>query len=229
VSRFPRAFEIAQGGARRPETAGFKVASERSQGGLVVRVLENPTPPNVKDDLLAHVAKDKMAVAVKSGDRELECRFVEGPGQAGPWGPATPPRRFQCPHGNVGAILMPDLGYAHRHCLYAPVPDASSRLRIQFYDVKFGQSLRFFHGLHVEGERYKKGAPIDVTFKVPVTTKERGEHEREYGRAVHKDGDGWSSAEVDTRELAGITGDLVVEIRAASPQDRLYCFAGTTR
>lgn len=229
LTRFPRAFEVAQGGGRRPELDWFTVESETKVGALTVRTLKNPTYEPVIDDLLDHVAPQKMIVQVRRGGRDTDCPFVAGAATAGPWGPATPARRFQCPHGPVGVITMPDVAYSSRHCLYAPLPEPSSHLRVQFLDVKFGKKLRFSHGLHVEGERYQKGAPVEIAMSVPVETKSEGEHEKVYGRAVHKDGDGWARLDVDTAELAGNTGDLVFDLHAGNPQDRLYCFAGTTR
>lgn len=229
LSRFARAFEVSQGGATRPELAWFQPAGETRHGSLVVRRLENPRYEKVVDDLLAHLGPDKMSVHLRTGSSDSECRFTAGAASAATWGAATPARRFQCPQGPVGVIIMPDVAYAHRHCIYAPVPDGATRLRLTFLDVKFGGKLRFSHGLHVEGERYKKGTPVEALFKVPVETKTEGEHEKTYGRAVHRDGDGWASLDVDTRELAGNTGDLVIELHTTSSQDRLYCFAGTTR
>ncbi len=229
VSRFARAFEVSQGGATRPELAWFQPVSETRHGSLVVRRLDNPRYEKVIDDLLDHVGPDKMTVHARTGANDAECRFVVGGAAAGIWGPATPVKRFQCGHGHVGVVTMPDLAYTPRRCIYAPATDGATRLRITFLDVKFGAKIRFSHGIHVEGERAKKGAPVEAVFKVPVETKGEGEHEKTYGRAVHRDGDGWSTLDVDTRELAGNTGDLVVELHATSAQERKYCFAGTTR
>jgi hypothetical protein len=101
-------------------------------------------------------------------------------------------------------------------------------MRIRFLGVRLGRALHGHHGLYVEAERNKSGAPVTITFRVG---------DQVVGSVVHHDGEGWKPFEFDTSELAGGRtdgaeagrADLVAEIGAANADRRMYCFEADTR
>ncbi len=217
-TRFPRAYDVAVGGARAKELAGWRKGAERRFGGLTVTEWDNPAPARVIDDLATLVSPQRMRVT--RGD--TECPFVRGAPQSGGlgFGPAVPGERFTCGGGGfVGTSVVADLDYLPHKCIFAP-PPGNAPLRLHFRDVRFGRALHGHHALYVEAERDRKGAPVTIAFRAGDVA---------LGTFVHRDGDGWKPFEVDTSELAGKTSELVAEITAPSGERRLYCFEAETR
>ena len=234
VSRFPRAYEVSIRGASRPETEAWKVVSERSSGKVTVRLRENPAPVHVLSDLVSLFGPDAKVTrtggrradkADRSGDGSEACAWHTGKAQTGSlgFGPAVPGDKASCEGGGfVGLTVLPALDYTPRRCLEAtPLGDASvgGILRIHFDKVVFGKQLHGHHGIYVEAERGKTGAPVTVTFL----------HDgQKLGLANHRDGDGWADFAFDTPALAGQTSDLDVEV-TSSEANRKYCFEADTR
>jgi hypothetical protein len=223
-SRYARAIEVSIRGMHAPELSGWKKTSEKRVGAFTLTVLENPSPAKVIDDLLDHVKPDGMRVSrVDAMGRELDCGFSHGVAQTGGlgFGPAIPGDRWQCPMGGVAGItVVPDLDYKPHRCLYAPPPGGPSPIRITFRDVAFGSSLYGHHGLYVEAERNKDGAPVTLVFRTG---------DRMIGTVTHADGDGWKRFELPTSDLAGTRGDLVADVTSPSGNRRMYCFEADTR
>jgi hypothetical protein len=227
VSRFPRAYEVSIRGASRPETEGWKVVSERSSGKVTVRLRENPHPVHLLSDLVTLFGPDVKVSRTGgrhggNGPDGEACGWQHGKAQTGSlgFGPAVPGDRASCEGGGlVGLTVLPALDYTARRCLEAtPVGDGAS-LRMHFPQVAFGHQRHGHHGIYVEAERNKTGAPVTVTFS----------HGGQLlGRANHRDGDGWSEFSFDTGALAGQTGDLDVEV-TSSEANRKYCFEADTR
>jgi hypothetical protein len=226
-SRFPRAFEVGVHGAHLPEFAGWKQSAERTFGAITVTTLENPEPAHVLADLvsLAHLP-DRVQVQRLEGDHAQDCPFAHGPVQSGGLGsgPAVPSERFVCPSGGfVATSVAADLDYRPHRCIYAPPLGNRGVLRIHFQGVPVGKSLHGHHGLYVEAERDKKGAPVTLTFRAGDAV---------IGTVVHKDGDGWKPFEFDTSQVAAQSGgtiDLVADIESPSSERRMYCFEADTR
>jgi hypothetical protein len=229
-SRFPRAFEVAIRGAHDALLDGWRQTDERRFGGVTVRTLENPQGAHVLDDLVSMVGAQRMQVSRVDGDKVIDCPFTHAAPAGGGLGagPALPADRFVCPGaGFVAASVAADLDYRARRCIYTMPPGGRAVIRLRFLGVRLGRSLHGHHGLYVEAERNKTGAPITITFRVGDAT---------LGSVVHHDGEGWKPFEFDTSELAaqassGDDGraDLVAEIGAGNPERRMYCFEADTR
>lgn len=220
-ARFPRAFEVAIRGSHVPSLAGWAKETVAHFGRVTVSTLRNPSPVRVLDDLVALVGGGSQRVRASrmDGGRETECSYVRGAAQTGGlgFGPAVPGDRFACPSGAfVGVSVIADLDYVPRQCIFAP--PSGGALRVRFKDVAFGDALSGHHGLYVEAERGKTGAPVTLTFKVDSGT---------IGSVVHRDGEGWKSFEFSTPNLKGQAGELVVDI-GSSGDRRLYCFEAVT-
>jgi hypothetical protein len=227
ATRFPRAFEVSIRGGRDPSLAGWGQAEEHRFGAVTVRLLTNPAPAHVLDDLVSFVGPQQMQVARLDGQgASADCTFIHTGAQSGGLGagPAVPGDRFACPGGGfAGASVAADLEYYPHRCIYAPPPGGKASLRLRFLGVRLGQTLHGHHGLYVEAERNKTGAPITITFKAGDAV---------IGSVVHHDGDGWKPFEFDTSGLAASTGgkaDIDAYIDAPSGERRMYCFEADTR
>jgi hypothetical protein len=229
-SRFPRAFEVSIRGAHDALLEGWRQTDERRFGGVTVRTLENPDPVHLLDDLVSMVGAQRMQVSKVDGGKTIDCPFTHSAPAGGGlgFGPALPADRFVCPgSGFVAASVAADLDYRPRRCIYT-APGGQGLLRIGFLGVRLGHALHGHHGLYVEAERNRSGAPITLTFRIG---------DRVVGSVVHHDGEGWKPFEFDTSELAaeasedgrGGRADLVAEIGATSPDRRMYCFEADTR
>jgi hypothetical protein len=230
-SRFPRAFEVSIRGAHDDLLDGWRQTDERRFGGVTVRTLENPDPVHVLDDLVSMVGAQRMQVSRVDGDRTIDCPFTYTAPVSGGLGsgPALPAARFVCPGAVVvAASVAADLDYRPRRCIYTAPAGGRGVTRIRFLGVHLGRALHGHHGLYVEAERNKSGAPITLTFRVGSAT---------VWSVVHLDGEGWKPFEFDTSELAAEArkgdpdgrADLVAEIAASNPDRRMYCFEADTR
>jgi hypothetical protein len=225
-SRFPRAFEVSIRGAHDPSLEGWRRTEERDFGTVTVATLENPAPAHVLEDLVSLVGASRLQVSRVDGDRAVDCGFSRGAPQSGGLGagPAVPGERFVCPGGGfVAASVAADLDYRPRRCIYAPPQGGKTVLRLRFLGVELGRTLHGHHGLYVEAERNRTGAPVTITFKVGDAI---------VGSVVHHDGDGWKPFEFDTTPFQEAThgrADLVAEIASSSSDRRMYCFEADTR
>jgi len=236
-TRFPRAIEVSTRGGHAPELAAWRKTDERTVGPFTIATLENPSYEKTIDDLVDHLRPDRAAVSLtrssgadargNQGNQdesgETPCPWSDGTGaQAGGlgFGPAIPNARFSCRAAFAGVSVVTDLEYRPRRCILAPPPGGPGALRITFKDVAFGKVLHGHHGLYVEAERSKEGTPVYLAFFAG---------DKRLGKVTHVDGDGWKGFELPTAELAGQTGDLVVEVTSASGNRRLYGFEAITR
>lgn len=223
VTRFPRAYEVSIRGASRPETADWKVVSERSSGKVTVRLRENPAPVHLLSDLVTLFGPDVKVTRTggRKGDTDA-CTWHTGKAQTGSlgFGPAVPGDKASCDGGGfVGLTVLPALDYSPRRCLEATPLGDGATLRIHYDKVAFGKQIHGHHGIYVEAERNKTGAPVTISFS----------HDgQKLGLANHRDGDGWAGFSFDTSALAGQTGDLDVEV-VSSEANRKYCFEADTR
>jgi hypothetical protein len=222
VTRFPRAIEVSIRGEHLADLAGWRETERTNVGGIRITTFENPTPVTLKDDLLRHVGKPDMHVALVDPNGEHECIYSRYGVQTGGlgFGPAVPSLRYQCGGAYVGITILPDLDYRPRRCLYAPAQGPNATVRLRFDSIAFGKVLHGHHGLYAEAERDQKGAPVDIAFR---------SGDKSLGKLVHRDGEGWKGFELDTTELDGKTGELVAEITSSSRDRRMYCFEADTR
>ena len=223
ASRFERAIEVSIRGQHAPELSGWRRKEEKAVGAITLTTFENPSYQKTIDDLLLHVDPAQMTVARVTGDTEQPCPFVGGgaaqTGNLG-FGPAIPGEKFACANSPVGISVVSDLGYTPHKCIYAPPSGGGAVTRVRFENVAFGDVLHGHHGLYVEAERSRDGAPVQLVFSVG---------ERRLGKLTHVDGDGWKGFELPTGELKGQKGALVAEISSANGNRRMYCFEAITR
>lgn len=224
-SRFPRVLEVSVRGEHRPEVKGWGLVEERHAGPVTLRMLSNPAPVSIIDDLLAHVKPQSLTVveASLSDGTERPCPWAEGAPRSGPlgFGPAIPAGRFSCSRGGpVALTVVTDLDYYPHRCIYAPPPGSGAELHLRFASVRFGKVLHGHHGLYVEAERLKQGAPIELTFRAG---------DKALGTLAHEDGEGWVGFELDTRDLEGTTAELTASISSTFSDRRMYCFEADTR
>ncbi len=217
VSRFPRAFEVSIRGEHSADLSTWKKVEQKSFGAITLTTLQNPSYVPTKDDLVSHLVPDR--VTVTHGDDDAACSWSVGNAQTGNlgFGPAIPGHRFECGGSRVGVSVVADMSYHPHRCIYAP--PTNGPLRITFKDVAFGEVLHGNHGLYVEAERGRTGAPVTLTFSVG---------DKRLGRVEHRDGESWKGFELSTSELAGQTADLTAEITSSGPR-RMYCFEAVTR
>lgn len=215
---FPRAFEVSIRGGALEEFAGWTRTGETRFGRVKVTTWANPSAAHVIDDLVS-LAEPSHLQVFRGG---TACAFTHGMPQSGSIGsgPGIPADRFECPGGGtVASIVLSDLSYLPRRCIYAP-PPAAGPIRLEFFPVRFGRSLHGHHGLDAQAERDRRGAPISLSFRTAQGS---------IGNVTHFDGDGWKGFEFDTSDLAGQSGRLVVEIAAPNADQRWYCFQADTR
>jgi hypothetical protein len=230
-TRFPRALEVAIRGAHLAAFDGWRKSGTQRFGGVTVTTWENPSPAHVLSDLVsmieprhARVFRGDVARMPRSGagaNEDVECPWTHMHPESGGlgFGPAVPGDRFACPGGAfAGMSVVADLDYLPHRCVYAP--PVGGPLRIRFEGVRFGHELHGHHGLYVEAERNKTGAPVTLSFESGGAS---------IGSVVHRDGDGWKPFELDTSQLDGQAGELTVEVSSPGGDRRLYCFEADTR
>ena len=231
-TRFPRAFEVSVHGGHTAALATWAHTGTQRFGDVTVTTLQNPAPAQVLEDLVSLVNPERLHVWRVDGEHETPCPFARASAQSGGlgFGPAIPAERFVCPTGAlVGASVIADLTYEARRCIYAPIASGKGFVRMRFSDVKIGRTLHGHHGIYVEAERNRTGAPVTITFRVGDTL---------LGSVVHHDGDGWKPFEFDTSAIHaddkdGQAGDrradIIAEVEAPNAERRTYCFEADTR
>ena len=222
LSRFEHVLEIASHGATEPELAAWPVQWEKTVGKLTLRMHDNRDFSKVVDPLTNRVGTDRLIVSQGGKD----CPLQRGNATAQAWGPATPAVRYACAAGAVGQVVVPDLSYRLRYCLFTPASPTPIRLR--FVDVPFGSLVRVAYGLHTDDERSLSGAPVTLRALVQTDTAGGGVEDVELGRIEHHDGEGWRTSDVPTPKLVGQTGDLHLEVSSTGGR-RPFCFEAFAR
>ena len=216
-TRFPRAIEVAIRGAHLAAFDGWRKSGTQRFGGVTVTTWENPSPAHVLSDLVSMI--EPRHAHVFRGDTECQWSHTHPESGGLGYGPAVPAARFTCPGGGfAGMSVVADLDYVPHRCIYAP--PSGGPLRIRLEGVRFGHELHGHHALYVEAERNRTGAPVTLSFTSGGTS---------IGSIVHRDGDGWKPFELDTSQLDGQTGELIVEVSSPSSDRRQYCFEADTR
>jgi hypothetical protein len=235
VTRYARAFEVSIRGAHRGELDGWREVGRARAGKVTIVTWENPARQVVIEDLVARVTRPEgVRVTRVDGSRESDCPYGRYAAQTGGlgFGPAIPALRWNCPGGTfAGTSVLPALDYSARRCIFAPPAGSGSTLRMVFSGVHFGRHLSGHHGLYVEAERNKNGVPVTLTFRTEKPSDEAAGAvtTKVLGKVTHRDGQGWSSFELDTTEIEGQSFDLVAEVSATNGNRRMYCFEAVTR
>jgi len=219
ATRFPRAIEVSIRGQHLPELADWKVGSKKDVGPVTLTVYDNPSYTPVIDDLVDHVAPDRMSVSSATGD----CPFTHTRVETGAlgFGPALPADRFVCPGGGlIGATILQPTDYRPHRCLFAPPQGSGKTLQVHFLGVTFGDVLHGHAALDWDSAAHANDPPVTLVWKVG---------DRTLARIVTGNKDGWKAFTLDTRDLKGQKGELVAEVSAPSSKNRLYCFEADTR
>jgi hypothetical protein len=228
TSRYHTLWELAQDGAARTETRGLTLQDSQTFGRLRLRKYKNPAYEHVKDDLLALTTPESLDVFVREPARPpVACRFAVGMPSGGPWEPATPAKRWECPGVNVGRIHTVDFDYQARRCISANPPPGRS-LRFVFHRVRFARTFVMHHGLHFRAAQHR-AAPVRAIVSVRELLADGQVTEHELGRASEEGGAGFSEVRMDTRGIEGEEGDLLLDIESDTSANRMYCWEGTTR
>ncbi|MDB4972390.1 MAG: hypothetical protein JWN48_731 [Myxococcaceae bacterium] len=147
-------------------------------------------------------------------------------------GIVAPRQRFQCDFERhwlwVGQTLIESLDLSPRRCVWSH-PQGADPISITYPDIPLGTRIVLYGGLDYHDERDREKGP--VTLRVLL-------NEREIGSFVHRDGDGMARYEIDLRRELGAAqpgatlpqrGDLKLEVSAAEPYRRSFCWAGSTQ
>ncbi|MCC6213758.1 MAG: hypothetical protein IT376_02740 [Polyangiaceae bacterium] len=220
VTSSPRVLEISALGARAPEVAGWRAASEEPVGRFVLRVLENPSPIPVRLDFVSELGPDR--VSVSDGGRACAWTARGARAAGGLHGPvAYPAERFECGAAPflVGVTVIEDQAYRPRRCVFAHATP-SRDLRITYRGVPLGATIRGHAGL--SWFLYRDGAGTPVELEVLVGGRAIGKH-------VHVDTAGWAPFELPLGPDAGKTADVTFVVRSESPRERQFCFHAESR
>jgi hypothetical protein len=219
LARFERIWEI---GIRGATTRDDPPALEEDFDGVRVRMWRIAAD-QVIYDFVEEVEDARVELELEGGARV--CPWVSAPLARGGLGhgPMTPAERFACdarrPWLWVGATVLSDLDLQPRRCVWQH-PAGVAPVRVTFADVPLGERLVVHGGVDYHAERERIHRP--VTLRVFID-------DRLAGELVHEDGDGWSSAEIATSELAQTRATVRFETTAEDPTARLFCWAASTR
>ena len=176
----------------------------------------------VRFDLVAHV-REAEVVRVE-GTAARACVWRVGSASGGGVGAGTeiPAERFVCDPARpwlwVAPVVNEDLALEPRHCVYQH-PQGAEPIRVTYRDVPLGTRLVLYGGMYATHERMGENGPVDVVVKVDG---------RAVGHMTHRDLDGWKRIEATTAARPGLRGDLSIEVSAANPNLRTFCWAART-
>jgi hypothetical protein len=166
-------------------------------------------------------------VEMVEGGLPRPCRYTVVGARGGGLGagPMWPAERHQCDQRRnwlfVAATVNEDLELRPRHCIWQH-PSGREPIRATWRNVPLGRSLVLYGDIYYEHERKLENGPVEARVLIG------GE---EVARMTHRDGDGWKRVSADTRSggATGERGDVTVEVTAANPHLRTFCWSATTR
>jgi hypothetical protein len=214
--RFGRVWEVAQRGARAPETDDGKVVAAHAHGPLRVRLVERRASPVVYD----FGANWQRATGKRSvgGAHALPCDVAGD--------------RIQCatPTSDTGfSWIMPrllEIDFQLRRALYvvgSPSPSSQPTLvYLDFPGVSLGRELAVGAGMANAWWREVGPADAEVTLRVLVGG-------NEIGRVVSNNRSGWRVLRLDTAAHAGQTLPVRFEVSSPKPYGRHFGFAAEAR
>ena len=220
--RYQRAVEVSVRGTPHPALDGWTQKESSTFGDLRVRILENPKFEPRLDTLSKHVNPSGLEVQAAGSP----CPFTRTGASGATWGFGTPKERFACGGGFVGLISTFSLDYRPRTCILAPPPGSGRTLRLRFRDIHFGTRIVGHHGIHGQWEHRLEQPTVTATFRVLAIEASDPMHlrERDLGSITHRNGGGWLGFEINTREISGEVGDLLIDVTSVGGPDYPYCF-----
>jgi hypothetical protein len=226
ASTYPRAYVATVRGGEHPDFRGWSEERAQSFGPITVRVLRNPSPARPLYDFYEHLHEAQVFRVEAGGPRP--CPFAQGLPVTGGGlhqGPLAGPERFQCGEGwnNVSRIILEDMSHRGRRCIWSH-PVVEVPMRTVFPAVPMGDAIVGYHAIAYQAERGGDHGEIgaDITLTVRVA-------DREVGRDVHHDGEGWKRFRFDTRAYRGTTQQVVFEATMPAARAAHYCFTGDAR
>ncbi len=203
TARFPFAVEVGLHGEHAADLARFDPVEETVVGPFVVRRLANRTSERVLFDFVDGLRPPDASV--RGTDPEVHCawsarsRVIAG-GLGGR--PALPRERFECPGppwAAVAVTVVADQSMLPRRCIWAqPFDDGDKVLRFERVPLAGARRLVGHHGMEWLMERDGAGAAVTLEARMDGAS---------LGRAVHREGDGWSSFAFDLPAKAAEGGD----------------------
>lgn len=222
-SSFSFALEIGILGER-AKLEGWQEVWHRQVGDFRLRGLTNPKAERVSLDFVDALSPKRVRVRTLRRGTSRACRYGTHKVKNGDLHghPTFPRNRFACAGGDwhfVGVTVIEDQHYQPRRCLWAH-PGNDEVLSIEYQAVSIGQRVRGYGGLPYFRERESHGAPVEMEVYVG------GE---KIGAYLHRDGEGWSPFDFDTRGRASEV--LPVEFRVTSKRaaHREFCFQADVR
>lgn len=222
---FSRALEISILGEVDPGLAAWRTVETLQQGKFQLRLLENPSPAQVRFDFVEGLNPDRAQTWLDLGTNRIPCPYTEvAPPRAGGLHGHTafPAHRFACPNAEhlfAGVTVIDDQDYRPRRCIWSHPPDGSD-LVIRYSNVPLGQVIRGYGGLSWFLMRDGVGTPIDLEIRIG---------EDRLGVIRHQDQEGWSRFEVSTGRHQGTRADVEFRIRSQNSFERHFCFQADTR
>lgn len=171
-------------------------------------------------DLTANIRE--ASAQISTNGMPHACTWRRFPPQRGgglDQGPFAPVERFGCnlrPWLWVGPTTIEDLELRPRYCIWQHPPPDGGSTTVSFPRVPAG-AFTLHGGLHWVQERWRRGAPVEVS----VT-----QNGNEIARMSHHDGDGWMKIEgrVPTE------GELTISVSAPNgDHERTFCWDAQIR
>jgi hypothetical protein len=176
-------------------------------------------------DFVQNLPSAEVSIARNGGVQRCLRRTGGVPRGGGLGRPVLMPiaERFECDAGRpwlfVGSIVMEDLSNTPRFCVWQH-PQDNDPISVRFEDVPLGDELVFYGGVYYEHERMREGGPIQVDVSIDG---------RRRGGMTHRDGEGWRREVMSTGTSEGQRGEVRIDVRAANPDKRSFCWAASTR
>jgi hypothetical protein len=202
AARYGRIWEIAQRGARSPDTAGANAVETARFGALTVRSWEKPAT-QVAFDFLAEWRKASMSI-VRGDGVEVPCSLRAD--------------RFQCAGAALGPELL-EIDTTLRNAL-ATDPVEGATLVLDYKDVPLGNEIVVAAGLH--NVWLRKAGDGTVRLRVLVDG-------AELGSVAATSASGFARLRIDTGARAGQSATVRFAITVDRAASRHFGFAAEAR
>jgi len=223
LAAYSRLWTLTLRGLDVPNVPASAPELDRVIGRVRVRRWRLPSPV-VRYDFAQHIREATVSRVINAV--EQPCPWQTMPKTRGGGlgvGALFPTERFVCdarrPWLFVAPLVLEDLALKPRHCLWQH-PQGREPVVARFDHVTLQDELVFEGGLYYEHERDRVRGPVHVKLRFD---------QRDVGRMIHVDGDGWKRLVIDTRARHGQSVSVSVEVSADNPHFRTFCWNASTR